>query len=145
MTMNRVSVWLGCVLMVVLGVASGTAEHKKQQKSSTPMSSLQGDWGGPHIRMNITGTGATLELNCETATISEPIKANENGEFEAKAAISSDGPGPTKVSESDSRPITIKGKVEGDKLHVEVRFDDQHEPETYDLIRGAKSRLTKCS
>lgn len=140
--MKRISGWLVCMMM--LWALSGSAEQKKQPKNSPVKPTAVGEWGGPQVRMNITEAGGTLELNCETTTINEPIKLDENGEFEAKAEMASDGPGPSRVSDDNARPVVLKGKIEGNKMHVEVRFDEQHEPESYDLIRGYKSRLTKC-
>lgn len=42
-----------------------------------------GTWGGDHIRLVVSATGATIEYDCAHGTIDEQLLLKEDGSFEA--------------------------------------------------------------
>ncbi len=51
---------------------------------SNILTDLTGTWGGEHIGMIVSETGATLEYDCAHGAIDEPISHDENGEFQER-------------------------------------------------------------
>src|SRR4051812_11658831 len=50
-----------------------------------------GAWGGEHISMNVTDSGATLQLDCAHATIDQPMRADPDGYFRLVGAYTAEG------------------------------------------------------
>src|SRR6266487_5167816 len=46
-----------------------------------------GVWGGDHIRMEVSGNGATLEFDCAHGNISGPLTLDRLGRFQAKGSF----------------------------------------------------------
>ena len=42
-----------------------------------------GSWGGDHLRIDVTPTGATIEYDCAHGTIDEPPSLDRSGRFSA--------------------------------------------------------------
>src|ERR1041384_5514347 len=91
--------------------------------SSTPMSQqkISGLWGGQGISMEATDSGATLDFDCDSGAISEPIVADSAGKFSAKGRFARQRPGPTREDENtEGAPATYSGVVDGEKLTLTI-------------------------
>jgi hypothetical protein len=114
--------------------------------SSAKQGALTGSWGGPHISLEITATGARVEYDCAHGTIDGPIIPDRSGQFEAMGTHTAEHGGPVREDEEEAgRPARYRGKVSGKTLTLTVTLADSgEEVGTFTLTRGATPRLTKC-
>ncbi|HEX4441645.1 MAG TPA: hypothetical protein VH854_16340 [Thermoanaerobaculia bacterium] len=103
-----------------------------------------GNWGGVHVGLEVTASGARLEFDCAHGTIDGPIVLDADGSFEARGTQTREGPGPTRQGQDDSAPGTYSGSVKGDQLTLRVTAGGQ-DAGTFTLTRGRVPRLFKCA
>lgn len=110
-----------------------------QQKADAPT------WGGDHVRMTVTGSGAMLEFDCATGEIPGRVPLAPAAKFNRKGSYIRGHFGPTRLGDESSTAAEYSGTVQGDVLHLEVRNADGHAPiGDYTLTRGAPGRVRKC-
>lgn len=104
----------------------------------------EGKWGGPHVRLDVTATGANIEFDCGHGTLSGPLILRD-GRFVASGTYVREG-GPVRADGAEkSQPAHFKGQVAGAQMTLTFSLaDDQSGAETFTLTRGAGSRLFKC-
>jgi hypothetical protein len=102
-------------------------------------------WGGNHVRMEVTGSGAELEFDCATGTITDAMPETE-GAFSLKGTFTPERGGPTRDGDT-SRTVdaNYSATIKNDTmtLRVVVGGKDQ-EAAQYVLVRGREGRLMKC-
>jgi len=102
-------------------------------------------WGGDHVRMEVTRSGAELEFDCATGTITDAMPETE-GTFSLKGTFTPERGGPTRDGDT-SRTVdaNYSGTIKNDTmtLRVVVGGKDQ-EAAKYVLVRGREGRLMKC-
>jgi hypothetical protein len=131
--------------LVPMSCFAANAQDKADQKKVAA-----GTWGGEHVHLQVNEDGtAVLEFDCGMTKTAEPVILDDQGKFQVKGITSKQGgAGPTRVDEAENEtPDTmITGKIDGDKMRLEITHQGQKEPdEVYNLIRGAKTKLLKCS
>ena len=47
-----------------------------------------GTWGGTHIALIVTASDGTVEYDCATGTITEPVRVGSDGSFDAAGTFS---------------------------------------------------------
>ena len=102
-------------------------------------------WGGDHVRMEVTKSGADLEFDCATGTITEAIPATE-GTFSLKGTFTPERGGPTRDGDT-SRTVdaSYSGTIKNDTMTLRVVMGGKdQEAATYVLVRGREGRLMKC-
>jgi hypothetical protein len=149
--------------------ATGRAVSKRNDRSKArtrrrhamggSSSLLMGTWGGPHVVLNVTPEGATLEYDCAHGTMDGRVVADRNGRFDlrgthegesggvAVGSIAADeGAGARPVAHGvGSRPARYVGRVKGQALQLTVTLLDTGETfGTFSLTRGSSQRLYKC-
>jgi hypothetical protein len=105
-----------------------------------------GTWGGQHIALEVTSTGATYDLDCAHGTIDGPIALDAAGHFTARGTYVQEHGGPTRAEETpDSRSVTYTGTVQGDQLSL-VLTDVASGTELgkFTLGLGETGRVLKC-
>ena len=103
-------------------------------------------WGGDHVEMEVTPTGAQLEFDCAHGTIDEPVRADTKGAFRAKGTFSPEHSGPSR--DGDAARVfqaTYAGKIQDDTMTLRIVVDGQ-DPQgtTYLLRRDRRANLMKC-
>ena len=117
------------------------------KSESTPKqnSLAEGTWGGPHISLEVTGEGATVEYDCAHGRITETIVVNSAGKFEAKGVYVREGPGPTRAGGEKEEPAIYSGTSDGKTLQLTVKLSGTSEPlGTFTLTHGMSGRIRKC-
>jgi hypothetical protein len=95
--------------------------------------------------MEVTKDGATLEFDCATGTITEPLAADAQGKFKVSGTFTREGPGPTRREGNPAQPATYSGSIEGDTMHLQiVAGADKESMGDYVLVRGKPGRLMRC-
>jgi len=141
------------VTTVLIGSAQTCRDHAARSANVTdnsPVTTNQGMapgtvWGGPHLRLVITRTGAEVEFDCAHGEIKDAIKPDNGGRFDVKGTLVPEG-GPSRSDESSSaKPVRYSGKIAGEKMTLTVKFGDSNEEaEEFSLTRGNEGRLWKC-
>src|SRR5204863_4927903 len=67
---------------LTLTLALITIAATRSCPSDTPDRLPNGSWGGQHVGLVATDTGATIEYDCAAGTIAGPLKLGANGEFD---------------------------------------------------------------
>lgn len=106
----------------------------------------KGGWGGEHIRLEVTDSGAEVEHDCAHGTIARPIVLDGDGRFDVKADFVVERGGPVRRDQPPTvRPARYAGRVEGDTMTLAVTLTDTGEDAgTFTLTRGSSGRLMKC-
>ncbi len=101
-------------------------------------------WGGTHIGLVITVSGASVEYDCAEGEILEPIRLT-NGKFTVLGLHYMGMGGPIGVDRVHPRPARFEGTVDGDRMHMTVTLTDTKEQVgVYTLVRGASPHVFKC-
>jgi hypothetical protein len=102
-------------------------------------------WGGDHVDMEMTGTGARLEFDCAHGTIDEALHADASGAFHVKGTFTPERGGPSR--DGDAPPVTkvtYAGTIKDDTMTLRIVVDGQDRPGTYELTRGRPGNVRKC-
>jgi hypothetical protein len=127
-----------------INTQSNTMETDSQNKSKNRLP--EGDWGGEHIRMQITGSGIAIEYDCAYGNIDSSIELEQKGGFEVSGTYVMEPGGPvTSDSKPNTRPARYKGHVKGNTMTLTVTLmDSQVDVGTFNLVRGKEPNLFKC-
>jgi len=108
-------------------------------------SDLRGQWGGQHIAMEVTDSGATIEYDCAHGRITEKIVLNAEGKFEAKGVHAPERGGPTRQDENNEQPAVYRGSIKDDTMTVTVELTQNNENlGEFTLTHGKPGRIRKC-
>ncbi len=106
------------------------------------------EWGGQHIGLVVLtdGGGATIEYDCASGTIDEPITVDSSGGFTAVGTHTRGHGGPAMVGEiPDRHPARYTGSTDGKSMTLNVKLTDSGQDiGTYALTRGASPSVLKC-
>lgn len=98
------------VMFAVVVLASCTIYPVKNTHTVGPSA-----WGGEHVMLTISTSGATLEFDCATGQISQPIGVDKNGSFDVAGTFTPQHGGPVRKDESTPvQPARYSGHVDGD-------------------------------
>jgi hypothetical protein len=132
------------LLMVCLCLLGGSFGQTNKAKKSDAKTLSTGVWGGPHLRMEVTASGADLEFDCGEAAISEPITLDASNHFRVSGNVKAGDFGPTRDDVKAEANAVFTGSVEGDTLKMEIAQTGQETPQKYVLTRGREPKLFKC-
>lgn len=106
----------------------------------------EGFWGGPHLRLNVSGEGASLDFDCANGQITTPFVTDAEGRFDLPGTYTREGPGPIRIGrEPSARPARYTGRVEGERMTLSVRLADSNQPlAEFTLTHGSEGRVVKC-
>ena len=81
-----------------------------------------GSWGGGHIRLDVTKTGANAEYDCAFGTIDEPLLLEKDGTFEAHGIYGYERGGPIQIGEPppERHPALYSGWTDGSEMRLTV-------------------------
>lgn len=103
-------------------------------------------WGGEHIEVTVTASGAEIEFDCATGTITEPIPPASKSGFNLKGTFTREHGGPVRKNEpSRIAAATYSGTVENGTMRLKVTVSGRESyQESFVLQRGHSGRLVKC-
>jgi hypothetical protein len=119
--------------------------HPDVNKRSMPT----GVWGGRHIGMTVTETGAEIEYDCAHGVIEQPIKLDDVGRFDVNGTFVPEG-GPISVdtggvSREKSFAARYYGEVKGEKMNLKVTIvESKLTLDELFLVHGQQPGLEKC-
>jgi len=134
--------WRTVLLTVALIIgATATAAYARRVDQSLP----PGIWGGEHLRVDVTSAGATLEFDCAHGAITEPLRLDTRGRFNAKGTFTPERGGPIRRDGSPSSAARYSGVVKRNTLTLTIVLEPGTERiGVYTLTRGNEPLLTKC-
>ncbi|MFN2602506.1 MAG: hypothetical protein ABR582_07110 [Gemmatimonadaceae bacterium] len=105
----------------------------------------QGNWGGQHIGLIVTDTGATINYDCAHGTIDQALVAAD-GIFTAIGTHYQEHGGPIRDGEPvDKHPARYDGRTDGKTMTLDVTLTDSDQKlGTFKLERGASPNVFKC-
>jgi len=119
--------------------------HQSGMPATSGGQKLAGLWGGLHVSLEISDQGSTLEFDCATGSISEPILLDSAGRFDVTGSYTRQGPGPIREGVQSDARANYSGRVTGETMQLKVRLQGSSEP-IFDLslTRGKQGKVTKC-
>jgi hypothetical protein len=103
-----------------------------------------GTWGGDHVILEVTESGAELEFDCAHGHIDEPLRVDRHGRFDVNGTFTPEHPGPARRDESALQSkARYVGRVAGDTMALTV-LGEEKELGSYSLVHGVRQRLKKC-
>src|SRR5262245_27663765 len=130
---GKLGVRLLCLTMLFLWGCAGAP--------SAP-SMPTGLWGGDHISMTITESGAHLELDCAHGDIRSPLPA---ASFTIPGTFVRERGGPIRVDDTDSHPAMYSASISANTMSLTIRVTDSGETlGPFALVRGTAGRVVKC-
>lgn len=104
------------------------------------------EWGGEHVGLTVSATGGTLEYDCASGTIDQPIVAATNGSFIAQGTHTRGHGGPIMQGEiPDRHPARYDGWTDGETMRLSVTLTDTGEKlGDFTLVRGQSPRVFRC-
>ena len=133
----------GIFLLVVAGVLL-TAAGPCSTDLAGPIAASE--WGGDHIGLTVSATGGTLEYDCASGTVDQPIVAATNGSFVALGTHTIGHGGPSMVGEiPDRHPARYAGWTDGEKMTLSVTITDTGQKlGDFTLVRGQTPHVFRC-
>jgi len=128
------------VLALIVGVAAiGCVSNP------TPVIAL-GPWGGPHVSMQVSSSGAQLDYDCAAGTIDEPLRPNSEGRFTAVGLHTPGHGGPIRIGEIlPAFRARYDGQLTGDRLNLVITLTDTGVTlGSFELQRGSSGMLMRC-
>ena len=104
-----------------------------------------GNWGGQHIGLIVTDTGATINYDCAHGTIDQAL-ITADGFFTAIGTHYQEHGGPIRDGEPvDKHPARYDGHTDGKTMTLDVTLTDSDQKlGTFKLERGASPNVFKC-
>jgi hypothetical protein len=132
------------VLIALLhaGLCSGKTDTMNEERQRL----AAGDWGGKHVRMDVSQNGASLEFDCANGSIKQPVMLDSAGRFSAKGEFAREGFGPRREEEEPKRqPALYSGTVKDRVMTLTITLTEtKEEVGTFTLTQGVRGRLWKC-
>lgn len=138
------------VLALLIGIlstgASGEGNKTKMISTGKARNLQVGLWGGEHISMQVSDSGAVLAFDCAHGAIDNVITLDDNGRFDVKGYFVMEQGGPVRPGEGDEkRPARYRGSLKGNSLTLTITLNNSAEPiDTFTLTHGRRPLLTKC-
>jgi hypothetical protein len=125
--------------------ASATAAPMEYTTQQT-QSAITGTWGGDHVSMEVTETGAELQYDCAHGEITGKIAPDRDGKFSVKGTHSVEHPGPIRNGEqSRAQAVLYTGTINGETMALKVTVDGSSDVlGTFSLTHGKQVRLRRC-
>jgi hypothetical protein len=124
---------------------SGNMNQTSTNNTTPPQRKVTGQWGGQGISMEVTDAGATLDFDCASGSITEPIVVDRSGKFSVKGSFSRHRPGPTREDDDRGEPASYSGTVDGENLSLTITLTRNTEKVgDFTLTHGKVGRIRRC-
>ena len=126
--------------------ANTSVNSKTPSNAGQSPADVSGVWGGLHINLEVTESGATLDYDCAHGTITERIVPDREGKFSVKGFHVRERPGPTREGdETRGQPAIYSGSINGETMTLTVRLSGSNEEiGAFTLTQGKTGRIRKC-
>lgn len=138
-----------CFVFTILG-DGGSCRKKEAAVGKAPVERndrlANGVWGGEHIRLEATDSGADIEYDCAHGTIDEPIILNREGSFDVKGKYTPQHGGPIRRDEeSNSSSVRYVGNARDKGLTLTITIPGKKETiGNFTLTHGSEGKVMKC-
>lgn len=104
-----------------------------------------GAWGGEHIALQSTESGATFEIDCAHGSI-EGLLLDAGGRFSSRGVYVREHGGPEREGQRpDTHPALFTGWSDGKRMTLKITLTDTGQViGDFDLTLGSEPRMTKC-
>ena len=106
-----------------------------------------GTWGGTHLGLVVTDTGATIEYDCAAGTITEPLRLDASGNFDWRGIHYPGHGGPVRIDEPpNAHPARYTGHATSQTMSITLTVLDMPAvtPQAFTVTRGGSARVFKC-
>ncbi len=105
-----------------------------------------GIWGGEHIGMVVADTGATIEYDCASGSIDEPLRLDASGNFIWHGVHHIGHGGPVRIDEPpNNHAARYTGHASATKMTMTLTLTDTTYPaQTFTLSRGGTPYVFRC-
>ncbi len=119
---------------------------RKSKSRMTKNDSIIGGWSGNHISLEVTESGAKIEFDCASGTISEKIVLDGKNRFDVPGIYAEEHGGPVRFNEREKGySVRYTGLIKSKKMSLTVKWTDTNEViGTFTLVFGRESSLVKC-
>lgn len=132
-------------------VGQGTSCHSKEGNMNNAPGQLgerlaTGTWGGEHARLEVTESGARIDLDCAHGTIDQPIIIDAQGKFSVKGTFIGEHSGPVRRDEEPHvLSMRYAGELKDGTLTLTGTFDESGQNAgPYTLTHGNNGKVMKC-
>src|SRR4249920_342380 len=101
-------------LLVIAACAANPSAASRLERVPT------GDWGGQHVRLTVTDSGATVEFDCAHGSLEEPLMLDANGRFGVKGRLVGEGGPVPKDEPAVGQPVRYRGESDGQSMSLEL-------------------------
>jgi hypothetical protein len=114
--------------------------------SYAPRELPAGPWGGEHVSLTVSATGARVEFDCAHGTVDEAPRLDAEGQFSLSGSYVREHGGPIHQGEPEDRhPAHYFGELRGSRLTLSIRLADEGtQIGPYQAQSGQPPRLIKC-
>ena len=125
---------------------SGSMNQTQASRTPTSQRKISGLWGGQGISMEVTDSGASLDFDCASGAITEPIVPDSAGKFSAKGRFARQRPGPTREGEdTEGQPAIYSGMLNGENMTLTITLVQKSEKAgNFTLSHGKMGRIRRC-
>jgi len=105
-----------------------------------------GTWGGEHMGMVVTDTGASIEFDCASGRVTQALSVDPDGSFNWQGLFFPGHPGPSRIDEKlDPHVAQYSGRATGDHMTINLRVPDSlNISQSFTLTHGANPDVFKC-
>jgi len=141
--------WIAFFCLATLGFVALGASPSGDDDSAGPGGPVRvGSWGGAHIAMEVSASGASLEFDCAYGRIDEPLQSDSDGRFEVRGVLMFEAGGPVASNQPPPKPhpALYRGRVEGEQMTLTVILDAWGTKPfgTFELRFNYRPELEKC-
>lgn len=129
-------------VMMVLIVAVLVACAERGPAASRLDRVPTGDWGGPSVNLAVEDAGAHIEFDCAHGTLTGPLSLDAEGRFSVPGTFFREG-GPERPGDPGA-PVRYSGHTDGESMQLDVVKEDGEKIGSFELRKGATTRLRKC-
>lgn len=106
----------------------------------------ESNWGTTDIILRVEKDVVKIEYVCAEGEINEPLKVDEQGNFNADGVHIRHKPGPViEGAKPNRQPAKYQGKISGDKMTLKITYKESGEEiGNYTLERGKTPRMQRC-
>ena len=134
------------VTVSIVGINAQNNSSKTLGKQTRVKNAVKGIWGGKHIRLEITDSGANLEFDCAHAVVIRPIIPDKNGYFSIFADYTPESFGPVlRDSPVQSYRVKISAQIRNRKMTLTIKRQSTNKLlGTFMLAQNQEPFLVKC-
>ena len=105
-----------------------------------------GTWGGDHVEMTVTASGAHLEFDCASADLPKAPVVDDQGKLAADGTYTREHGGALRQDEvPDRHPSRFTGQLKDKTLTFDITLVDSKEAAGQFVVAlDAPSRIRKC-